>query len=206
MLTYLLRGITLGLTASAAPGPFQAYTINQTLTFGWRKAVPLAFVPLISDIPIIIVMVFLLDKLPENLIPAISITGGLFVLYIAWGYWRRWRENRTNEVSRERDLSNGGFRKGVLMNLLSPGPYSFWALVNGPILLSAFRISLIYGISFLFGFYGLMIAGILLIIIIFHQTRRFGPKVLSGLLLVSTVILVILGVVLIVDGIRNIVI
>lgn len=201
-LPYFLRGTAIGLTAAASPGPFQAFTINQSLTLGWRNAAPLALVPLLGDIPIVLVILFLLDRLPEKFLAVIGILGGLFVLYLAWGYWKKWKE-RFNLTLAPAETASGGFRKGILMNLLSPGPYTFWALVNGPIVIAAVRQSPLYGIAFVTGFYLVLIAGFFGIILIFHQARRFGPKVVNGLLLVSTIILAGFGLYLIRNGFQQ---
>ena len=83
------------------------------------------------------------------------------------------------------------------MNALSPGPYTFWALVNGPILLSALRQSWVYAAAFILGFYGMMICGYLFIIALFHLARQFGPRVVNILTLLSIAILVLFGGILI---------
>lgn len=201
-LPYFLRGTAIGLTAAASPGPLQAFTINQSLTQGWRNAAPLALVPLLGDIPIVLTILFLLDRLPDKFLSILSIAGGVFVLYLAWGYWRTWK-TRSNLQNISPENTPGGFRKGLLMNLLSPGPYTFWALVNGPIVIAAFRQSPLYGIAFVTGFYLILISGFLAIILIFHQARRFGPGFVHGMLLVSTLILAGFGLFLISDGIQQ---
>lgn len=202
MIAFFIQGTAIGLTAAASPGPFQAYTINQTLTEGWRHAAPLAFVPLVSDFPIIVIMLFLLDKLPRNMLSLISIAGGIFIIYLAWGYWQKWKTD-LNHTAELRNDPNGGFRKGVLMNLLSPGPYTFWALVNGPILLTAFRISIPHGIAFITGFYLVLAGGFLLLVFLFDQVRRFGVRVVRSLLLGSIIILLVFGVFLILEGLNK---
>ena len=201
-IVYLLQGAALGITAAATPGPFQTYLINQTLTGGWRRSAPIAFVPLISDLPIIVLMLLLLDQLPTHFLYLISIAGGIFVLYMAGNFLRQWK-SQSETLDEAQEYSQGVMRKGIVMNLLSPGPYTFWALVNGPILLTALRQSVVYGIAFLFGFYAILVGGFLTIALLFHQTRRLGPKVVRTLTLVSILILVIFGGVLIYEGIRG---
>ena len=83
--SYLLQGAALGITAAATPGPFQAFLINQTLVGGWRRSLPLAFAPLISDPPIILAVILLLNQIPDNFEQLISLAGGAFVLFLAWG-------------------------------------------------------------------------------------------------------------------------
>jgi threonine/homoserine/homoserine lactone efflux protein len=203
----LLQGFALGLSAAASPGPFQAYLISQALGGGWRRAAPVAFAPLISDGPIIVGALILLDHLPPAFLRIISLAGGLFVLYLAWGLWRQWRSPaRANGDSGSdspiSDPQNAQVLwRGVMMNLLSPGPYTFWTLVTGPILLAATHQSCLHVGAFLGGFYGALIGGMLAIASVFHLARQLGPRVVRSLLLASVVILTIFGVLLLYRGV-----
>ncbi len=98
-LTFFLKGLALGLTAAASPGPTQTFLIGQSLAGGWRRGAPVAFAPLISDGPIIFLTILVLEQLPSLLIRIISLTGGLFVLYLAWGLWRQWLNERGQQLN-----------------------------------------------------------------------------------------------------------
>ena len=188
-ISLLLQGASLGLTAAASPGPLQTYLISQSLTGGWRRGALVALAPLISDTPIILLMVVLLNQLPPLVLHSLYFAGSLFVLYLAWGLWRQWRAGADSIAGGANGAAEGLWR-GVLTNLLSPIPYTFWALVNGPILLGAWRKSPWRGAAFLIGFYGVLVGSYLLLAGVFHQARRLGPRVVRGLLLASIVILV----------------
>ncbi len=198
--TYFLQGAALGFTAAISPGPFQTYLITETLSGGWRRGMPVTFAPLITDLPIILLSLFLLNQLPENFLRIISLAGGVFVLYLAWRIWVRWRQG-TDITEPDTSSSTGSLKRGAIANLLTPGPYLFWALVSGPILLSALRQSIAAGAAFLIGFYGIMILSLMGIVLIFHQARRLGPRVVHILLLVSLVVLIIFGMILLKQGI-----
>jgi threonine/homoserine/homoserine lactone efflux protein len=212
--SYLLQGAALGITAAATPGPFQAFLINQMLVGGWRRSLPLAFAPLISDPPIVLAVVLLLNQIPDNFEQLISLVGGAFVLFLAWGLWRDWKKtNHTAKPSLETDgpFTEADYKdtpilnimgKGAMMNLLSPGPYLFWALVSGPILLSGWQQSAANGSTFLISFYGTLIVCTLGILLLFHQTRRLGPRVVRILVLVSIIVLLVFGLVLLGQGIQ----
>lgn len=203
ILQYLLQGMALGLPASATPGPFQTYLINQTLSRGWRRTVSLTFVPLIGDIPAVITITFLLNQLPKNFLQIISVIGGVFVFYIARELWKQWRIRAPNEIhgSSKQELS-GSFRRGLLMNLLSPGLYTFWTLVSGPILVSAIQESWLMGVLFLLGFYTTLIGGFLGIVILFNQAHRLGSNFVRNLMFVSIVILTFFGAMLLYRAFR----
>ena len=199
-LTFFLQGAALGFAAAISPGPFQTYLITETLSGGWRRGMPVTFAPLITDLPIILLSLFMLNQLPEYFLRIISLAGGAFVLYLAWRIWVSWRQG-TEETEPDMTNSRSSFGRGVIANLLTPGPYLFWALVSGPILLSALRQSIAAGAAFLIGFYGVMILSLLGVVLIFHQARRLGTRVVHILLLVSMIVLVIFGFVLIKQGI-----
>jgi threonine/homoserine/homoserine lactone efflux protein len=203
----LLQGLALGLSAAASPGPFQAYLISQALDGGWRRAAPVAFAPLISDGPIIIGALILLDHLPPVFLRVISFAGGMFVLYLAWGLWRQWRSpaKTTGVESTDSQISSHQnsrvLWRGVMMNLLSPGPYTFWTLVTGPILLAATHQSWLHVGAFLGGFYLALIGGMLVIASVFHLARQLGTRVVRSLLLASVIILTIFGILLLYRGV-----
>jgi len=190
ILTFFLQGAAIGITAAVSPGPFQTFLISQSLTGGFRRAAPVAFAPLVTDLPIILLSLFLLDQMPPYFLRLISLAGGLFVLYLAWGLWKSWRAG-PDPGEAQATSAGGSLARGALANFLSPGPYLFWALVNGPILLSALHHSTSYGVAFLVGFYGLMILTLLGIAMLFAQARRLGPRVVRALTLASAVILVV---------------
>jgi threonine/homoserine/homoserine lactone efflux protein len=200
IISLFLQGAALGLTAAITPGTFQTYLISETLTGGFRKAAPIAFAPLISDIPIIILTLMLLNQLPEYFLRFVSLAGGLFALYLAWRLWNSWRSGTELKIEDEQP-QKGSLLRGVIANFLTPGPYLFWTLVNGPILLEAGRQSIVLGASFLIGFYGIMIAGLLGITLLIAQARRLGPSVVRGLLLLSSLILVVFASLLIYQGV-----
>jgi len=85
--------------------------------------------------------------------------------------------------------------------LLNPNPYIFWTFVSGPILISAIERSWWHAIVFLVGFYGVFMGTMVFFIILFHQTRRLGPRVVRFIQLVSILILVLFGGILIKEGI-----
>jgi threonine/homoserine/homoserine lactone efflux protein len=192
-LIVFLQGLALGVSASAAPGPFQTYLVNQTLLSGWRKSITISLAPLIADIPIVLITVLLLDQVPASLMDWISAAGGCFILYIAWKSWGQLRRFSQRPLDDPEPTTNNRLRNGILMNLLSPGPYAFWALVNGPLLISALNKSWFHGLAFIMGFYGALITCFMAIAIIFSYARKLGQRYVQGLLLISIIILVLFG-------------
>jgi hypothetical protein len=83
--------------------------------------------------------------------------------------------------------------EGRLMNILSPGPYIYWSLVTGPVLIRGWRETPIHGIGFLAGFYITIISGLGAIIFIFGVARELGPRVNRTMLGISAIALFCFG-------------
>ena len=176
MWAYLIQGIGYGFAAAAQPGPFQAYLISQTLSNGWRRTLPAALAPLISDGPIIVLTLVVLSHVPVWFQRFLYIAGGLFILYLAYSAFVAWRNFDEAGV-----VTHSGSRqsavRAAMMNALSPGPYLYWSLVTGPILLAGWRKAPVNGIGFLVSFYATIVLSLIAIIVVFGTARRFGPKV-----------------------------
>jgi threonine/homoserine/homoserine lactone efflux protein len=192
LLAYLLQGIGYGLTAAAQPGPFQTYIVAQTLNRGWRRTLLMALAPLISDAPIIALMVLLLTRLPGWLERALYVVSGLFILYLAYSAFLSWRRYDPTALTAAQP-SRYNLLKAATVNAVSPGPYLYWGLVTGPILVAGWRQAPAVGLIFLIGFYAAMIASIAAIILLFGTARHLGPKVTRTMLGVSALALLGFG-------------
>ncbi|MFN8375327.1 MAG: hypothetical protein U0694_20920 [Anaerolineae bacterium] len=62
-----------------------------------------------------------------------------------------------------------------MMNFLSPGPYLFWSLINGPLLIQALNTSPLHAIAFLLSFYGVFIALLAVMVLIFARWHPQSP-------------------------------
>lgn len=175
MWLYLLQGVGYGFSAAAQPGPFQAYLISQTLARGWKRALPAAFAPLISDGPIIGLCLLVLSQVPLWMQRGLYLAGGCFLLYLAYGAFQNWRRFDL-DVSTPPGAAGRGVLRAALMNALSPGPYLYWTFVTGPLLLRGWRASPANGIGFLGGFYLTIVLSLMLIILVFGTARRLGPR------------------------------
>ncbi len=92
MLSFFAQGAAIGLTAAGAPGPLLTYLISRSLSGGWRQGALVALGPLISDPFIVVTILLLLDRVPPSFLLVISLLGGMYVLYLAWGSIKQWRK------------------------------------------------------------------------------------------------------------------
>ena len=88
MLPYLMFGITFAFAAAIQPGPFQTFIISKTLENGWKRTLPAAFAPILSDGPIIMLVLFILTNIPREMIRFLQIGGGLLLLYLAYSSFK----------------------------------------------------------------------------------------------------------------------
>ncbi len=192
MLLYFLQGLTLGFAASVQPGPFQTYLISQTVSHGWKRTLPAVLAPLLSDGPIIALVLLALVRLPDLAIQILHLAGGVFIIYLVVEAFRTWR--RFEVVTRSEKAGPKSLLQAAFVNLLNPNPYLFWSLVGGPLLLSSWRESPGLSLAFLGGFYIVLIGGMAMGVILVGMTGRLGPKVSRALLLISAVALLGLGI------------
>ena len=199
-LSFLLRGLPLGLTAAVMPGPYQLFIFSEAAKKGWRKALPLAIVPLLSDGPIIVILFFLLRQTPDWFLIALKILGGLFILYLAYGAYKS--SSQMLNLDKQAVQSYGLF-KGIAMNFLNPNPWIFWSVVGIPILLEGLQHSLATGLIFILGFYLTMIPMLVIMIFVFATSSRFGPRLNQSLQKIAAVALAAFGLYQLYQGVMS---
>jgi len=201
VLSFLTQGLLLGGMAAVQPGPFQAYLLSQTLKNGWRRTVWAAFAPLLSDGPIVVLVLLILTQTPDWFLTMMRVAGGFFLIYLAWGAYQAYKTADLSLTPAASGKQN--IWEAALMNALSPNPYIFWATVAGPILIKGWRQSPPFGISFIVGFYGTLIGGFVAFVALFAIARRLDTRlnrILSG---VSAIALLAFGVYQLLIGIQG---
>lgn len=187
MFDFLLQGLAIGLSAGISPGPLLILFLSKALQDGWRKTLPAAFAPLLSDGPIILLTVFILSALPEGYLDFLRVAGGLFLLYLGWKTVRDSEAEPDAPRSQKQASSFSTLRSAALINLLNPNPYIFWGTILGPTLVIGWRRSPQVGLAFMAGFYGALIGVFMTWIIItgaigaVNQGIRRIFTVISGL-------------------------
>lgn len=192
MLNYLLFAISYAFICVIQPGPLQAFLLYQCLSNGWRRTFPLVFIPLVSDIPVIVLVLFILERLPHGLLMILQCGGGVFLLYLAVKAFKSWRG--IDSAQGEEVPADYGFIKAVTMNLLNPNPYLGWSLVLGPVLVKSWNEAPLNGIVLLAGFYGTMIILTTGMIILFASARNIGKGGSHAAMIISVTGLAVFGV------------
>lgn len=192
MLTYLALGVGYGFAAAVQPGQLQAYLVAQTMTSGWRRTLPAAFAPLLSDAPIIAVVLLVLTHLPVLLIRVLQLAGGIFLIYLAAGAFQAARHYGTAVAAPAPATTT--FLRAVLLNALNPNPYLAWTFVLGPILLQAWHASRLSGVLLVASFYTTMVLSMAVMVRLLGAARQLGAAVARVLVAVSAVALAAFGV------------
>lgn len=170
MFNLLIAGITLGLYSGLSPGPLLILLISQTLKHGHREGIKVAFSPLITDLPIIIVSLLFLSFVAgySSILGIISILGGIYLLYMAYESFKTRGLSGDIELKEPKSL-----KKGVTVNFLNPSPYLFWITVGGPIIITAYTGNVLSPLMFIIGFYALLIGSKIMLALATGKSREF---------------------------------
>ena len=200
MINFLTIGIILGLSAGFAPGPLLTLVISETLQHDIKSGVKVALAPIITDLPIIILTLFILAKLSNfhNILGIISLTGGFFILFMGYKSIRTKGVELNLQETRPKSLT-----KGILVNALSPHPYLFWFSVGAPTMTEAMKQNIIAPLAFISSFYALLVGSKILLAILVGKSKSF----LSGNVYIYTLrflglILCVLAFALFLDGLK----
>ena len=200
MIEYLSAGTLLGLASGFSPGPLQVLVLSETIRHGLRSGIKVCVAPLITDIPIIIFSLLVLNKLAhfKTILGGVSILGGLFILYL--GY------DSIKTKGLELDLPPAvfnSFKKGVITNALNPHPYIFYMTVGAPIIFKAINQNFLSALLFI-GFFLIFLVGAKVILaVVVERSRAFlkGP-VYIWIMRILGAFLLFFSIMLFCDGLR----
>lgn len=193
-MTELLAGLSIGLAAGLAPGPLQALVLTATLRNGFGAGWRVAAAPLLTDAPIIALTVLAVGSLPDGAVRSLGIAGGAVVVLfgvreMAYGF----PGGDVGEAT-----SSGDLWRGVIVNVLSPHPWLFWALAGAPLLIDAWGDAPERAVAFLAGFYGMLVGSkVALAAVVAAGRRRLAAQWRRRLVISGGGLLVVGGAVLI---------
>ncbi len=192
-------GAVFGLTAGISPGPLLTLVISETLRHNKTEGVKIAIAPLITDIPIVLLTIFIFSKMAgfDVVIGIISILGGIFIAYLGYDSIK----SKGIEIEIQ-NLKLKSIRKGIIVNILNPHPYIFWLMVGAPITIKAYQASPAAAFAFIIAFYVLLIGSKISIALVVDRSRAFlKNKLYIWTLRILGLVLLILAILLIKEGI-----
>lgn len=200
MYEFLSAGILLGLAAGFAPGPLQVLVISETLRHNIKAGIKVSIAPLITDLPIIAISLWVLSRLAnfKAIIGCISILGGLFILYL--GY----ESLKTKGVELDLSAPNpDSFRKGVITNALNPHPYIFYMTVGAPIIFKGINQSFLAALLFVATFIFFLVGSKVILAMAVEKSRSFlKGSFYIGAMRMLGLLLLFFSVILFRDGFR----
>ncbi len=170
MINFLTIGTILGLSAGFAPGPLLTLVISETLQHGIKAGVKVALAPFITDLPIIILTLFILAKLSSfhNILGIISLIGGCVILFMGYEGLRTKGVELNLKKTQPKSLT-----KGMLVNALNPHPYLFWVSVGAPTITKAMNQSIIAALAFICSFYVSIVGSKIVLAILVGKSKNF---------------------------------
>ena len=170
MIAFLTTGTILGLSAGIAPGPLLALVISETLRHDVKAGVKVALAPIISDLPIVALTLYILEKLSafNIILGTISFLGGFVLLYM--GY----ESLATKGVNLSfQNLKPQSLKKGIIVNVLNPHPYLFWISIGAPTTIKAWDQSIFAAMAFIGSFYILLVGSKISLAVLVGRYRSF---------------------------------
>jgi len=199
MLEYLLLGGGFAFAAAIQPGPLQVFLLNSVTQRGWKRTLPAAFAPILSDGPIALLVLLVLTRVPVVMSRVLQTAGGVLLLYLAWSSYKQWKQ-KSRSFENDEGSAPSTLLQAAAVNLLNPNPYLGWSLILGPAVLRAWSESPTNAAILIVSFYATMAAVMAIIIVLFGTTRFLGPRARRALILVSAVTLAMLGIYQLVSG------
>jgi threonine/homoserine/homoserine lactone efflux protein len=202
MFECILIGSGFAFAAAVMPGPLQAFLLSSVAQKGWKRTLPASFAPLISDGPVALLVLLVLNRVPEAMSRVLQAAGGVFLVYLAWASFRQWRQQTATGLE-TRDSAPRTLVQAVIVNLLNPNVYLGWSLIMGPAFLNAWHSSPAAAVALIIAFYATIVAALACTILLFGTTRLLGPGGRRTLVLVSAIALAALGVYLLIASLME---
>jgi threonine/homoserine/homoserine lactone efflux protein len=170
LIEFLVLGSFLGFAAGTSPGPLLAVTISETLQHGKWEGIKVAISPLITDLPIILSVLYILSHLTSynSIIGIIAFFGASYLIYSGMESLKIKKDSL--ELNAEK---KDALKKGIIVNFGNPHPYIFWISIGGPIIFKSLSTHVSATILFIFGFYSFLVGSKVIITLIVEKSKSF---------------------------------
>lgn len=123
-----IAAITFGLVAGLNPGPLGVFVTHQTLSKGYRSGMLACLAPILTDVPIVLVVLLLQLQIGELdwFLALVAILGSFYLLYLAY---RIYHTDNSADLKKSRN-SNSSLFDALKINYLNPNPYIFWLTIG----------------------------------------------------------------------------
>ena len=191
MLEAVAQGVALGISLAAPPGPVNAIIASRSLS-GWRKGAAVGLGALTADLIFMAITVYVGYIVPSSIFPFISIAGGVFLGWLAYGVFKSREAYRATGGN---GASSASYFTGLAMGLTNPFQIMWWMSVGISLARS-------FGAEIFIGF----VAGVLLWVLSFSfSVNKFGvsPRFAKGVRAFSFITLSAFSVYLVAYGFKE---
>jgi threonine/homoserine/homoserine lactone efflux protein len=158
MIAEIIRGIILGLSLAAPPGPVNAMIAHRSLTSSAR-GILVGLGALSADLIFMTIMLMIKAIIPSVLLKSVGIIGSVFMFYLAVQVLRAKENNDYERQAKKKELSSTytkDYATGLAMGLTNPFQITWW-LTAGLSLIASFGYTILVGfiigiISWVFSF------------------------------------------------------
>lgn len=167
---FLVLGAFLGLAAGISPGPLLAITISETLQHGKWEGIKVAISPLITDLPIVLSVLFILSHLTSSnfVIGIIAFFGASYLIYSGMESLKI-KQNSFELKLEKKDA----LKRGIIVNFGNPHPYIFWLSIGGPIIFKNLNTYIWATVLFIIGFYSFLVGSKVIVALIVEKSKYF---------------------------------
>lgn len=168
VLAAVTAALILGLTGGLLPGPLLTAVLSQTLRHGAREGIRTSLAPLLTDGPIIVLLLLFLRELARfrPLLGAIAFAGAAYLLWMAWESWTTRLPEPTAAPAEPHSLL-----RGALVNFANPNMYLFWITVGIPTLTKAWSASVLAAVAFIVVFFTCLVGSKIAIVLVVAHSR-----------------------------------
>ena len=160
----------------------------------------MAVAPLITDLPIILFVLFVLSNFMQYriIIGTFALVGAAYLIYLGF-------ENLGFKIEKFRadDMGKDALKRGVIANFLNPNPYLFWLSVGGPTIFESLSIGIAVTTLFIVGFYTLLVGSKITIVLIVHRSKSMiKSNYFIYIIRVLGILLILFALIHVNDGLR----
>ena len=158
----------MGLTAGLSPGPLLMLLISETIKQNRKAGILVACVPLITDLPIVLISLIILQVISDYhfILGVISLLGAIYLGYLAYENIRL-----KNIIPDIEELKPKSLKKGIITNFLNPNPYLFWMTIGAPTVLKGYRTNIFLSLCFVTGFYMFLVGSKIIIALLVDRSK-----------------------------------
>jgi threonine/homoserine/homoserine lactone efflux protein len=166
----IVAALVYGLSAGLTPGPLFALVLRQTLLHGAKAGIRTSFAPLLTDLPIVLLVLIAVDRL-QRFRPVLGVIGLIGAGYLLFLAYETWKSKADIPVANAAPGPQNTLTNAVIVNYLNPNPWLFWITVGTPVMTRARGSGWYAVIAFIVVFLALLVGSKILLAVAVARSR-----------------------------------